>query len=126
MPTAKQVSAFPEVFAALKQILVPYAKSMKVMEDTPIRYTLGGTIIQKGKHRETMLIAVYSMKNYVSLHIMPIYMLPGSLPKLSPELQRRMQGKACFNFSEVDDKLFKEAAAVVKSSMAACKAAKLF
>jgi hypothetical protein len=27
---------------------------------------------------------------------------------MSPELKRRMQGKSCFNFKQVDKKLFKE------------------
>jgi hypothetical protein len=36
-----------------------------------------------------------------------------------------MQGKACFNFTQVDDTLFQEAAALVKKSIAACKAKNL-
>jgi len=27
---------------------------------------------------------------------------------ISPELKKRMQGKSCFNFKAVDEKLFKE------------------
>jgi hypothetical protein len=27
---------------------------------------------------------------------------------MSPELKKRMQGKSCFNFKEVDEKLFRE------------------
>ena len=44
-------------------------------------------------------------KNYVSYHLMSIYMLD---VEISPELNKRKQGKACFNFAEVDEKLFGE------------------
>jgi hypothetical protein len=33
---------------------------------------------------------------------------------MSPELKKRMQGKACFNFKEVDERLFKELAKITK------------
>jgi hypothetical protein len=123
--TAQSVSAFPEVFAALKQLLLPYTKTLKVAQDTPIVYTLGGTVTYNDKPREMMLLSVASMKNYVSLHLVPIYMCPEALEGISPELKRHVQGKGCLNFSEVDPKLLKEAAALIKRGIAACKAKKL-
>jgi hypothetical protein len=47
-------------------------------------------------------------KNYVSFHLMPIYMNPALQKRVSPQLKKRMQGKACFNFSAVDPVLFRE------------------
>ncbi len=47
-------------------------------------------------------------KNYVSYHLMPVYAFPELLKGASPELKKRMQGKSCFNFKAVDDKLFAE------------------
>ena len=44
-------------------------------------------------------------KNYVSYHLMSIYMVD---VKMSPELKKRKQGEACFNFASVDEKLFGE------------------
>ena len=44
-------------------------------------------------------------KNYVSYHLMSVHMRE---VKISAELQKRRQGKACFNFASVDEKLFKE------------------
>lgn len=41
----------------------------------------------------------------------------------SPELKRRMQGKACFNFKAVDPALFKELAALTKKGFACYKKA---
>lgn len=126
MRTAAQpASAFPLVFEALKQILKPYEKNLKIMEDTPVRYTLGGAIQMGKRTRESMLMAVYSMKNYVSIHLMPLYISPESGDEISAELQKRRQGKACFNFAEVDPKLFKEIEALVKKCITACKAKKL-
>jgi len=37
---------------------------------------------------------------------------------MSPELKKRMQGKSCFNFKEVDEKLFKELARLTKAGAA--------
>jgi hypothetical protein len=34
--------------------------------------------------------------------------------EISPELKKRMQGKSCFNFSEPDERLFKELARLTK------------
>lgn len=52
--------------------------------------------------------AVQSKKNYVSFHLMPVYAFPELLDDLSPALRKRMQGKSCFNFSEVDEPLVAE------------------
>jgi hypothetical protein len=47
-------------------------------------------------------------KNYVSYYLMSIYAAPGFIRGMSPELKKRMQGKACFNFTSVDRELFRE------------------
>ena len=47
-------------------------------------------------------------KSYVSYYLMPVYATPGPVHSLSPELRKRMQGKACFNFTKVDETLFAE------------------
>lgn len=39
-------------------------------------------------------------------------MFPELVKGLSPELKKRMQGKACFNFTSVDEGLFQELAAL--------------
>ena len=49
-------------------------------------------------------------KNYVSFHLMPVYVFPKLRQNLSPELRQRMQGKSCFNFKTVDAALCKELA----------------
>jgi len=39
---------------------------------------------------------------------MPVYMYPDLLETISPALKKRMQGKSCFNFKNVDENLFSE------------------
>lgn len=58
-------------------------------------------------------------KNYVSYHLMPVYMNPAMHERISPELKKRMQGKACFNFTEVDPGLFRELAALTATGFEA-------
>lgn len=66
-----------------------------------------------------MFAAVRINKNHVSYHFMPIYAGMGS--QISPKLKRRMQGKACFNFAEVDRALFNELRTVTKRGYRARK-----
>jgi hypothetical protein len=47
-------------------------------------------------------------KRYVSYYLMSVYAFEDLRATLSPELQKRMQGKSCFNFSKVDEGLFDE------------------
>jgi hypothetical protein len=49
-------------------------------------------------------------KRYVSFYLMPVYGSSGLAATISPELRKRMQGKSCFNFTTVDERLFAELA----------------
>ena len=100
-------SDFQPVFDKLRSILQQFESKLIVVHDTKDHYYLDTPVIMKNKARG-FFGAVKIGKNYVSFHLMPIYTCPGLLKELSPELRKRMQGKACFNFSSVDEKLFKE------------------
>ena len=104
MPDKKD---FDKVFAKLKAIFKPYAKKMVVVQDTPECYYLDTRYVMKNK-KPLCFGAVRLGKNYVSFHLMSAYASPDLLKAMSPELKKRMQGKSCFNFKEVDEKLFKE------------------
>ena len=56
-------------------------------------------------------------KSYVSYYLMPVYGMPELLAGVSPELRRRMQGKACFNFTRIDDALFEELATLTATGI---------
>src|SRR5712691_2261566 len=98
---------FPLVFEQLKSILKPYAKNLTVTADTATAYSLEGSYSEKYK-KVIFFGAAQIKKNYVSFYLMPVYMFPDLLKGMSPELKKRMQGKSCFNFKEVDEKLFQE------------------
>src|SRR6266705_4711259 len=117
MPDKKD---FNEVFARLKAIFKPYAKKMVVVQDTPKCYYLDTHYIMKNK-KPLCFGAVRLGKNYVSFYLMSVYARPELLQDMSPELKKRMQGKSCFNFKEVDEKLFKELATLTKAGAAKFK-----
>ena len=49
-------------------------------------------------------------KSYVSYYLMPVYESPEFAATISPALSKRRQGKACFNFTRIDEPLFDELA----------------
>jgi len=107
-------SDLPAVFVRLKKIFAPYEKRMAIAQNTDTMYMLNTGYFLKKKY-PLMFGAVRLGKNYVSYHLMSLYMLPEEGLTLSPELKKRKQGKACFNFKEVDEKLFKELAKLTKA-----------
>jgi hypothetical protein len=56
-------------------------------------------------------------KSYVSFYLMSIYSAPELMASMSPELRRRMQGKACFSFTKVDERLFAELARLTEAGL---------
>lgn len=105
---------FDQVFEKLKAILKPYARKMDVTQDTSNSYYLNTRHIMKNK-QPLCFGGVRLGKNYVSYYLMSVYATPQLLKGMSPELKKRMQGKSCFNFKEVDAKLFKELATLTKA-----------
>src|ERR1043165_1669947 len=95
---------FPEVFAALRDILQPYASQLSVVRDRPGDFCLE-TRGPGPRKVPLMFAAVKTNKKYVSFHLMPVYM---RTTEISPALEKRMQGKACFNFTAVDAALIDE------------------
>ncbi len=114
MPDQKD---FTTVFAKLKAILKPYAQKMVVVHDTSSCYYLDTRYIMKNK-QPLCFGSVRVGKNYVSFYLMSIYASPDLLKGMSPELKKRMQGKSCFNFKEVDENLFKELDKLTKAGAA--------
>lgn len=99
------------VFKALKALLRPYAPKLHVVHDTPDYYYLDTHTIGKNK-KPIMFAAARIGKNYVSYYFMPVY--EGMGADMSAALEKRKQGKACFNFTTVDPGLFAELAALTE------------
>jgi hypothetical protein len=103
---------FAPVFAALSGLLAPYEDRLKMKTDKSGFWMTSQE--PTFRDRPMFFAGIRTGKNYVSFHLMPVYCCP-ELNRMSPALKKRMQGKACFNFKEVDEACFKELAALVKS-----------
>lgn len=103
-----------DAFAALRQILVPYARYFAVVKDNSESYYLE-TREPRYKGKPMFFAAVRQGKAYTSFHLFPLYLEPGMKKDISPALLKRMQGKTCFNFTKVDEELFVELSKLTKS-----------
>ncbi len=129
-PAAKATGAekkgdFGAVFARLRGILAAHTPELPVMRDDAKAYYIGmkrsgvffDSLPEKQKKKPLMFGATIRGKAYVSFHLIPVYACPDLRNDLSPELRKRMQGKACFNFSTVDEPLFEELAALTRRGL---------
>jgi hypothetical protein len=98
---------FKVVFKRLKELIEPYEPDLVVTEDTPEVYSVSSPVVPE-LNKDMFFAAVRLGKSYVSYYLMPVYLYPELLDTLSPGLRKRMQGKSCFNFSNVDDGLLDE------------------
>jgi hypothetical protein len=98
---------FEAIFVRLRSILQPYAQRLTVTADQPDNFYLDTAYSEQYK-KPIFFGAVQIKKNYVSFHLMPVYARPDLLEGMSPELRKRMQGKSCFNFTKLDEKLIDE------------------
>ena len=102
--SASRNDEFERVFTALRGILLPYESSLNVTRNNSGHYCLE-TRGPGPRKVPLMFAAVKTNKNYVSFHLMPVYM---TIMQMSPALEKRMQGKACFNFTVLDSTLLDE------------------
>ena len=103
----KQTTDFIACFNSLKSIFKKYEKSSHVIVDKDENYSLNAGFDEKRK-ADIYFGAVQIKKNYVSYHLMPVYVNPKLLDVISPELKKRMQGKSCFNFKVINKEHLKE------------------
>jgi hypothetical protein len=117
--------AFPETFRTLRAILDRHRGRMKILTDTATDFSLASPTMVDRTGRPLFAAAVQIKKNYVSYHLLPLYMNPDLLKTVSPALRKRMQGKACFNFVSIDPADAKELSALTKKGLAGFKNLKL-
>src|ERR1051325_9519979 len=94
------------VFERLKKMFAPYEAKMDIAQNTETMYVLNTRHLLK-KNYPLMFGGVRLGKNYVSYHLFSVYTIPGDAQTMSPELKKRLQGKACFNFTSINEQLFK-------------------
>lgn len=104
---------FPETFNSLKSLLKKYENSLRVIADKNDNFSLNAGFNDKRK-ADIYFGAVQIKKNYVSYHLMPIYINPKLLDGISSELKKKMQGKSCFNFKVIDKSLLADLAELTK------------
>jgi hypothetical protein len=107
---------FAPVFDRLRAILAAYAPGMTVEADDGKNYALRTHKIGPNGH-PVYFAGVRLGKNYVSYYLMPVYGCAELREGVSEALQKRMQGKACFNFREVDEGLMSELAGLTALSL---------
>jgi hypothetical protein len=119
---------FATVFETLKGLLEKNARDLAVKADTASDYSVTGKVASpfpQHKGQPMWVAAVRLGKAYVSFHLTPLYMNPTLQKTISPELKKRMQGKACFNFKkEPTPSERNELAALTKASLKDWKAKK--
>ena len=84
-----------------------------VTDNTSENYSLNMPFSKK-YNKELFFASVTIKKNYVSYHLMPVYMVPDLLAGASEGLKKSMQGKSCFNFKAVDEGLLSELARLTR------------
>jgi hypothetical protein len=92
---------FLAVFKRLRSILAAYEAGMVVKHDEDGAYYLDTRHMTKNG-QPLFFASVGIRKNYVSFHLMPVYVFPALLDDVG-DLKGRMQGKSCFNFRKIDD-----------------------
>jgi hypothetical protein len=98
---------FAPVFSTLKTVLGKYVKRLAVQTDKPAEYTLvtkSPSPFPQHKGHPMQFASIRVGKAYVSFHLVPLYMNAPLTKTISPELKKRMQGMACFNFKTEPDK----------------------
>jgi hypothetical protein len=104
---------FPAIFDKLKRILADFEGDLIVKTDGPENFSLDTPFVEKYK-KELFFGAAQIKKNYVSYHLMPVYIFPDLLDDVSPGLKKRMQGKSCFNFTSTNEETLSELAGLTR------------
>lgn len=97
---------FPSIFAELRSLMKAAAPGMIVTSDTPTTFTLKTSWIEARTKEPAWFGWIAIKKSYVAYHVMPLYALPALNDAVSSSLEKRRQGKTCFNFKKADPALF--------------------
>lgn len=112
------MSDFQAVFDRIRPMYAAHERKCVVLRDEPQGYILGSREVRAKDGYRTWFGGVEIKKNYVSAHLMPVYMHPELLEGIDAALKKRMQGKSCFNFKTADDPALDALASLVETSAA--------
>ncbi|MGH8037537.1 MAG: hypothetical protein ACREPD_07320 [Stenotrophomonas sp.] len=106
----------PDLFAALRALLLPYTPKLLVVHDEDGHfYANWRNVDAKGKPQFFGAVKVSGRRH--SFHFMPVYHFPELLAGISPALKKRMQGKSCFNFEALDPDLLHELQVLIEQGV---------
>lgn len=108
--------AFPEIFSTLRTLMLEAAPGMVVTQDTPTSFTLKTTWLEARTKEPAWFGWIAIKKSYVAYHIMPLYTLPALNDLVPASLEKRRQGKTCFNFKKADTELFDQISKLTKAA----------
>jgi hypothetical protein len=97
---------FPLIFQRLRQLMLEAAPGMVITDDSPTNFTLKTQWIEARTKEPAWFGWIAIKKSYVAYHVMPLYSLPALNDLVPATLEKRRQGKTCFNFKKVDEALF--------------------
>lgn len=105
------------IFDEIKPFYAAYESKCVVLHDEPGKYFLSSHEVRAKDGYRTGFGGVEIKKNYVSVHLMPVYINPELLDDISNDLKKRMQGKSCFNFKAINPILFAELQGLVDTGI---------
>jgi hypothetical protein len=108
---------FPAIFADLRSLMMEAAPGMVVTDDTPTNFTLKTPWIEARTKEPAWFGWIAIKKSYVAYHVMPLYALPALNDAVPPSLEKRRQGKTCFNFKKADPALFEDIRALTRMAV---------
>ncbi|AWH53547.1 hypothetical protein C1924_10320 [Stenotrophomonas sp. ESTM1D_MKCIP4_1] len=119
--TAADTPLPPDLFDALRRLLLHHRDGLSVVHDTPEHvYANCRTPAANGKPHFFGAVKVSGRKH--AFHFMPVYDFPELLADISPALKKRMQGKSCFNFERFDAEFLAQLKTLVDAGAARYKA----
>jgi len=95
------------VFRELKSVMASYSAPMECSEDSSDCYNLFTRHIQDNG-KALYFGGIKINKNFVSYHLMPIYVFPELTLSMDPELKKHLKGKSCFNFKTLNASQLKQ------------------
>lgn len=116
MPTPQSLA---HTFATLREMLAAQSGDLVITVDRPGDFQVGSPDQQDRIGRPLYVAGVRTRKHYVTYHLMPIYAIPRLAEKLSPGLQKRMQGKSCFNFTTIEADQVRELSKLTRTGIEA-------
>ena len=105
------MSDLTNLFLKLKELMKKYEPPFIPKTETNSGYDLWikkEVTVASRKYPEFFFGGVTLRPKYVSLYNMPMYMSKEITQGLSPALKKKLSGKSCFHFTEMNDDLLKE------------------